>query len=93
MAKFRDTRVEGSQPLLVSAEAAAALCGRSSRTWRTWNATARIPRPIRFGRSTLWRIDEVRAWIAAGCPNREAWERSTERARLALSSVPDRGNS
>jgi hypothetical protein len=25
--------------------------------------------------------------------NREAWERSPERARLALSSVPDRGNS
>jgi predicted DNA-binding transcriptional regulator AlpA len=56
--------------LLVTAAEAAALCGKSLRTWRTWDAAGRIPRPVRIGRSTLWRADELRAWVAAGCPPR-----------------------
>jgi predicted DNA-binding transcriptional regulator AlpA len=65
---------EVTMPLLLSAKAAAALCGKSLRTWRTWDAAGLIPRPIRIGRSTLWRADELRAWIAAGCPRRSEWE-------------------
>ncbi|MFM2096837.1 MAG: hypothetical protein RIS70_3961 [Planctomycetota bacterium] len=60
--------------LLLSARAAAELCGKSPRTWRTWDAAAAIPRAVRIGRSRLWRVDELRAWIAAGCPNRRDWE-------------------
>ena len=61
-------------PLLLSATSAAALCGKSLRTWRTWDVAGNIPRPVRIGRSTLWRIDELHAWIAAGCPRRDEWE-------------------
>ncbi len=39
-----------------------------------WDAGGRIPRPVRVGRSTLWRVEELHAWIAAGCPTREHWE-------------------
>jgi predicted DNA-binding transcriptional regulator AlpA len=60
--------------LLVTAKQAAAMCGKSLRTWRTWDAAGWIPRPVRIGRSTLWRVDELREWIAAGCPRRTEWE-------------------
>jgi predicted DNA-binding transcriptional regulator AlpA len=60
--------------LLLSARQAAAACGKSLRTWRTWDAGGRIPRPVRIGRSTLWRSDELRRWIDTGCPRREEWE-------------------
>ncbi len=61
-------------PLLLTASSAAALCGKSVRTWRSWDAAGRIPRPVRIGRSTLWRVGELHAWIGAGCPRRDEWE-------------------
>ena len=65
-----------SKVLLVSARRAAAMCGKSLRTWRTWDAAGWIPRPVRIGRSTLWRAAELDAWVSAGCPRREEWEAS-----------------
>ena len=61
-------------PLLVSARTAAAMCEKSLRTWRTWDAAGWIPRPVRIGRSTLWRVEELKDWVTAGCPRREEWE-------------------
>jgi hypothetical protein len=29
---------------------------------------------MRIGRATLWRADELRAWVEAGCPRRAEWE-------------------
>src|SRR5262249_21481078 len=63
-----------SELLLVNARTAAAMCGKSLRTWRTWDAAGWVPRPVRIGRSTLWRVDELREWVAAGCPHRSEWE-------------------
>ena len=60
--------------LLVTARQAALMCGKALRTWRSWDAAGRIPRPVRIGRSTLWRVDELRGWVAAGCPRRDEWE-------------------
>jgi prophage regulatory protein len=60
--------------LLVTAKQAAAMCGRSLRCWRSWDAAGWIPKPVRIGRSTLWRIDELRDWVAAACPRRAEWE-------------------
>jgi predicted DNA-binding transcriptional regulator AlpA len=63
-----------SGPLLVTAKTAAALCGKSLRTWRTWDVLGLIPRPVRIKRSTLWRLNELKSWVAAGCPRRSEWE-------------------
>jgi predicted DNA-binding transcriptional regulator AlpA len=68
------TNIGDAAPLLVTARTAALICSKSLRTWRTWDSLGRIPRPVRIGRSTLWRVDELRAWIAAGCPRRSEWE-------------------
>ena len=65
---------DGISPLLLTAKQAAAMCSKSLRTWRTWDAAGWIPRPVRIGRSTLWRADELREWVAAGCPRRAEWE-------------------
>ena len=62
-----------ASPLLLRAPQAAALLSTSVRTLRCWDAAGRIPQPIRIGRSTLWRSDELRAWAAAGCPRRKEW--------------------
>lgn len=61
-------------PLMISARAACRLCGKSLRTWRTWDSAGLIPRPVRIGRSTFWRVEELHSWIAAGCPRRAEWE-------------------
>jgi predicted DNA-binding transcriptional regulator AlpA len=34
-----------------------------------------LPSPVRIGGQERWRVDEVRAWLKAGCPNRRDWER------------------
>ena len=74
------TRVPNSQeptqltPILVTARQAAAMCGKSLRTWRSWDSAGWVPRPVRIGRSTLWRMDELREWAAKGCPRREPEE-------------------
>lgn len=74
--KWVHTRDEsvGKSAELISAREAAGLCGRSERAWRTWDAAGLIPQPVRIGRSTMWRRDELHAWIKAGCPRREEWE-------------------
>jgi len=64
----------GLMPLLLRAPQAAALCGTSVRTWRTWNVTGKIPRPVRIGRSILWPYAELQSWVTAGCPDRATWE-------------------
>ena len=64
------------EPLLISARQAAAMCGRSERTWRSWDCAHLVPRGVSIGRSRLWRVDELREWIAAGCPRRADWELS-----------------
>jgi len=64
-------------PLLVGAIEAARLCGVSERTWWTLHAGGRCPLPVRLGRRTLWRADELPAWIAAGCPARDRWQAIT----------------
>jgi predicted DNA-binding transcriptional regulator AlpA len=69
-----ETASMASRPLLLTARQAALLCAKSLRTWRTWDAIGLVPRAVRIGRSTLWRADELREWIAAGCPRREEWE-------------------
>jgi hypothetical protein len=60
--------------LMVTAKTAAPLCDKSLRTWRSWDASGLVPRPVRIGRSKLWSVGELRRWVAAGCPCRTEWE-------------------
>lgn len=62
------------EPLLVGAKAAAPLCGVGVATWWRLLALDRIPAPLRLGGRTLWRAEELRRWVASGCPTRRVWE-------------------
>lgn len=61
-------------PALVDAIGVATLLGVSLSTVRKLDAKADLPHALRIGKRKLWSVDEIRAWAAAGVPNREAWE-------------------
>jgi predicted DNA-binding transcriptional regulator AlpA len=61
--------------LVADAKALAELLGGVGlRSIRTWDAAGKLPRPIRLGGRVVWRIDEIRKWLAAGAPDRATWE-------------------
>jgi len=33
-------------------------------------SAGRTPAPVRLGKRTLWRIQDLEAWVASGCPPR-----------------------
>jgi excisionase family DNA binding protein len=56
-------------PVLITAAELANMLSISVRTlWRLLSAGELIE-PIKIGGNTRWRLDEVRTWIAKGCPN------------------------
>jgi excisionase family DNA binding protein len=61
-------------PLLVDARELAKLLGAGLRTVRTWDAAGRLPRPVRIGGAVRWHLEEIRAWVEAGAPDRATWE-------------------
>lgn len=63
-----------SEPLLVSAQAAAKMLSIGQAHLWGLNAAGRIPQPVKLGRRTLWKTDELRQWAKAGCPSRERWQ-------------------
>jgi len=66
-----ETTTEFDQGLLMSAEKLALLLDVSVRTlWRLRSA-GKLPRPVKIGGCVRWRLAEIRAWIAAGCPHAE----------------------
>ena len=74
------------EPWLVSAHQAATLCGLSPATWYRLASAGRCPAPLRLSRGCVrWRAEELRDWIAAGCPSRREWE-----ARRAVEHGSDR---
>lgn len=43
------------------------------QVWRL-HSIGRLPNPVRLGNCVRWRIDEIRAFVEAGCPCRQEWE-------------------
>jgi len=69
----RPTPAPVLEPLLLSARDLAAMLRLGLRTVRSMDAAGKLPAPVRVGGSVRWRLDEIRAWLDAGCPAREAW--------------------
>ena len=64
-------------PLVVDAKRLAKLLDSGVRSIRTWDAAGKLPAPIRIGGRVVWRVQEIRAWLEAGAPNRDEWEART----------------
>jgi predicted DNA-binding transcriptional regulator AlpA len=60
--------------MLIPAPASGQLSGVSEATWWRMHAAGKVPQPVKLGGRTLWRRQEVEAWIDAGCPDRKTWE-------------------
>ena len=63
-----------TESMLIDAKEAAGLCGVGRTTWLSLSSAGKTPASVRLGRRVLWRRDELKSWIAAGCPSREKWE-------------------
>lgn len=63
-----------SELLLVSAANAAKLLSIGRSLFYSMDSSGELgPQSIKFGRRSLWRLDELRAWIYSGCPGRDRW--------------------
>jgi predicted DNA-binding transcriptional regulator AlpA len=59
--------------ILLDAKRAAAMLGIGRAHLYALHGSGRLPLPIHLGRRTLWRADELKNWVQAGCPNRQRW--------------------
>ena len=59
--------------LLLNAVEAAELLGIGRSHLYGLHASGRLPLPVKLGRRTLWRKQELSNWIDAGCPPRSKW--------------------
>jgi predicted DNA-binding transcriptional regulator AlpA len=59
--------------LLLSAEETAMMIGVHRTHIYALHNSGRLPLPVRLGRRTLWRAEELRDWTQAGCPDRRKW--------------------
>jgi excisionase family DNA binding protein len=79
MSTFDLDREPDAEPLLIPAAEFARLLQISKRTlWRQLSA-GQIPRPVRFGGTVRWRLEEIREWISMGCPFPKARENDGRR--------------
>ncbi len=64
----KSNKASDRSPLLLTADGVARVLAISKRSlWRLLSA-GRIIRPIKLGGSVRWREEELREWIARGCP-------------------------
>lgn len=65
------------EPLLIDSRQASKLLGVSPRKlWQMQNS-GEMPAPAKIGRLVRWGYEELRAWVAAGCPkcSKGHWDR------------------
>ena len=63
-------------PLALPAKDAAKLLGISRAQFWKLHASGKIPLPVYLGsKAPRWRAEELREWLAAGCPDRQSWQR------------------
>ena len=79
MSSFNLEQDSPAEPLLIPAAEFARLLQISTRTlWRQLSA-GQVPRPVRFGGTVRWRLEEIREWISKGCPFPKARENDGRR--------------
>jgi predicted DNA-binding transcriptional regulator AlpA len=79
MANHEPETAIAAEQLLITASDLAHLLHISCRTLWRLNSADRVPVPVRLGNSVRWRIDEIRKWIADGCPNCKSRENKSLR--------------
>jgi predicted DNA-binding transcriptional regulator AlpA len=60
--------------LLIDSKALSKLLDLSQGTIYTMEKEGRMPAAIRIGKAVRWGLEEITAWIEAGCPDRANWQ-------------------
>ena len=68
----------------IDAKQLAEVLGLSVRTVRRLDSSGKLPRPLRIGGAVRWSLEEIAAWMAAGCPDRQKWENLRSRQSKAV---------
>ncbi len=55
-------------PALITAAQLADMLSVSLRTLWRMRSGGRLPNPVRLGGAVRWRLEEIKQWIASGCP-------------------------
>jgi predicted DNA-binding transcriptional regulator AlpA len=77
MAKqMTDTTPATAEPVMIDVKAVAAMLGCSTRHVTRLEEAELMPPAIKLGRLSRWQRETILAWVAAGCPDRAAWEKS-----------------
>jgi predicted DNA-binding transcriptional regulator AlpA len=82
---------QGETPLLLKKQGLGIVLDMSRRSIDRKDAAGLIPRPVNLAGSKRWRRDEIKAWIAAGCPPRKQREAMQPfRRRPVRNRMPNR---
>lgn len=68
-----------TEPWLITAAEFAHLLRISPRSLSRKSSARELPEPVRFGGTVRWRLEDVKNWIAAGCPPLQARENGRRR--------------
>ena len=86
MSAKRNTKSETSRrvSLLIDAHEVARRLGQNERTVRRLIAAGTLPKAIVIdGTSKRWRPDDIKAWVAAGCPDHSILESARHQSATA----------
>ena len=68
MERQKSNEVKIKEPLLLDIEAVAYMLSCSAKHIRRMRDAGLMPSPVLLGKKLLWNQDELREWVAAGCP-------------------------
>ncbi len=71
----KDARYPHAVATTLSAKQLATVLGVSLRHVRRLNTEGMLPHPVQLGRAIRWIEYEITAWLEAGAPNRNLWEK------------------
>lgn len=71
------------ESLMVDDEGAARFLQISASMFRKLVRVGKAPLPLKLGACARWRVDELRAWVRADCPDRERWTTMRDAALAA----------
>ncbi len=86
-----DVQATSTPSQLLTAKDLAKMLSLSKRQIFRLNSCGKIPAPIRIGGAVRWFAQEIAAWLAAGAPDRKAWESMEKESSNGRQKTKDSG--